>query len=446
MLGMVVGDAPGFSAGDGHSGFLPVPAGRLPREGSAVFVIWFDDIRGSMAMKEEMSRAVDEAAFQRLRKEHDELVTEVITRDGEGQVIKSTGDGLLALFWRPSVAIERSAEIQERLHNHSHLSVRIGMDLGEVRFESDGTRITDVFGRHVDWAARASQLADGGHVCCTRSVYLDAFSWITKTRFAWKEHGWYRVKPGEPPLEIFEPYNANVVAPMPVLHGDPVPQGADMAVSALATVQAGPGVLPPRVGAPHIIAPWEAVARDGRDFAERGAGMMYWFKVPLGGICYPEGFRNFLEPALENARIRKIRFVLDTTTPTIHQTWDDLVVPLLQDWAVRTDRQCTARAVESGGSFTFSTTPETTVSWIFDDLAGEVTPTFKFMVSDPDTDEASPQEAQIFLATATRRVRFRDGTQHTIRVPDTIIRVHEDDDRALLMALNTVANQWDTLF
>lgn len=73
-------------------------------------------------------------------------------------------------------------------------------------------------------------------------------------------------------------------------------------------------------------------------------------------------------------------------------------------------------------------------------------PTFKFLVSDLDTDEICPQEAQIFLATATRRVRFSDGTQHSIRVPDTIIRLHEDDDRALLMALNTVANQWDTQF
>ncbi|TAK76864.1 MAG: adenylate/guanylate cyclase domain-containing protein [Dehalococcoidia bacterium] len=443
MRGMVSENASPRAAHD-RDGFLPLQAGRLPREGSGVFVIWFDDIRGSMAMKEEMSRSVDEAAFQRLRKEHDDLVTEIITRDGEGQVIKSTGDGLLALFWRPSVAIERSAEIQERLHHHSHLSVRIGMDLGEVRFESDGARITDVFGRHVDWAARASQLADGGHVCCTRSVYLDAFSWITKTRFAWKEHGWYRVKPGEPPLEIFEPYNANVVAPMSELHGDPVPYGIDASPTPPAATATAPS--PAAVRAPQIIAPWEAVARDGRDFAEHGAGMMYWFKVPLGGICYPEGFRNFLEPALENPRIRKIRFVLDTANPATRQTWDEMVVPLLEDWAARTDRRCTARPVESGGCFTFDTSPETTVSWIFDDLTGEVTPTFKFMVSDPDTNELSPQEAQIFLATAARRVRFRDGTQHTIRVPDTIIRVHEDDDRALLMALNTVANQWDTLF
>ena len=55
----------------------------------------------------------------------------------------------------------------------------------------------------------------------------------------------------------------------------------------------------------RVVHPWEAVARDGRAFAEDGSGIMYWFRVPLGGISYPEGFRNFLQPALENPRITK---------------------------------------------------------------------------------------------------------------------------------------------
>jgi hypothetical protein len=174
--------------------------------------------------------------------------------------------------------------------------------------------------------------------------------------------------------------------------------------------------------------------------------MMYWFKVPLGGICYPEGFRNFLQPALENPRIHKIRFILDTANPATHQTWHELVLPLMQEWAQRAACACDIEETATGGTITLRGDPVTTVSWIFDDLTTEVTPTFKFLVADPDMDEPSPQEAQVFLATATRRVRFRDGTQHSIRVPDTVIRLHEDDDRPLLMALNVVANQWDTLF
>ena len=95
-------------------GFALAPQQPLPPEGNGVFVIWFDDIRGSTVMKEEMSRTTDESAFQRVRKEHDDLVKEIIERDHAGQVIKSTGDGILAVFWRPSIAIERSAEIQEQ--------------------------------------------------------------------------------------------------------------------------------------------------------------------------------------------------------------------------------------------------------------------------------------------------------------------------------------------
>jgi hypothetical protein len=70
-----------------------------------------------------------------LRKEHDALVTEIITRDGAGEIIKSTGDGLLAILFKPSIAVERAVEIQERLHGHPYIKVRIGMDMGEVSVE-----------------------------------------------------------------------------------------------------------------------------------------------------------------------------------------------------------------------------------------------------------------------------------------------------------------------
>ena len=193
------------------------------RQGNtSVLVIFFDDMRESTALKAGLTEQTDEHTFQKLRKEHDSLLTEIITRGEAGQVIKSTGDGLLAIFYKPSVAVERSIEIQERLHGHPHLSVRIGMDMGEVRGESLVDELKDVFGRHVDWAARATALADGGHISVTRAVYTDAFSWITKSRIAWEEHGYYRVKPDEPPLEIFEPYNANITKPLSELRGTKV--------------------------------------------------------------------------------------------------------------------------------------------------------------------------------------------------------------------------------
>jgi class 3 adenylate cyclase len=404
---------------------------------TSLVVIFFDDMKGSVALKESMTEKWDEQTFQRLRKEHDALLKSIITRDGAGEVIKSTGDGLLAIFFKPSVAVERAVEIQERLHAHPHLSVRIGMDVGEVRIESDGSVKLDAFGRHVDWAARAMQLVDGGHICVTRPLYTDAFSWITKTRIAWKDHGPYRVKPADPPMEFFEPYNANIAQPMESLLGERV---SPVEPRAAATLPAGP------TQQMKMARSWESVARDGRDFAERGSGMMYWFKVPLGGVCYPEGFRNFLQPALANPRISKIRFLLDSASPIIPKIWHELVLPLVRDWA--TQAQISGRLEENpdGGRYAWTASRQKTLAWAFVNLSQEFTPCFKLLIHDPDTDEAVDPQAQIFLSTATRTVRFLDGSMQTVRIPDAVLRVSAQENDSLMYALNLVANQWDSLF
>jgi hypothetical protein len=191
---------------------------------------------------------------------------------------------------------------------------------------------------------------------------------------------------------------------------------------------------------------WEAVARDGRDFAENGAGMMYWFKVPLGGVCYPEGFRNFLQPALENPGISKIRFMLDSSAGKIPQIWMDLVCPLLEEWAKT--RPCTYELSgdENGGRFLAHAEHEVNLGWVSGDLSMEFTPCFKLLVPDPDTDEHTEPRAQIFLNTAFRTARFRDGSLNQVRIPDAVLRVEPEGNAALLQALNVVANQWDMLF
>ena len=224
------------------------------QDNNSVLVIFFDDMRESTALKAGFTEKTDEHTFQKLRQEHDSLLAEIITRGKAGQVIKSTGDGLLAIFYTPSVAVERAIEIQERLHGHPHLSVRIGMDMGEVCGEYVGDELTDVFGRHVDWAARATALADGGHISVTRAVYIDAFSWLTKSRIAWEEHGHYSVKPGEPPLDMFEPYNANITKPSSELRGTKA-EGPTKASTQR--------IEPPAPNQLRIVRPWEAVARDG---------------------------------------------------------------------------------------------------------------------------------------------------------------------------------------
>ena len=418
-----------------------VASRRAVHEDASVRVVFFDDMRGSTVLKERIAGRSDEEAFHVLRREHDELVTKVVTRDGAGQVIKSTGDGLIALFERPSVAVERALEIQELLHGHPDLSVRIGIDMGEIKVAWEGERAVDCFGRHVDWAARATAFAWDGHICVTRPVYTDAFSWITKQKIAWKTHGAYRVKRSEPPLELFEPYNANVTRPSRRLRGEKVEIEAARGAPAPAAPPAA-DALPQAT----VIRPWELVARDGREFATSGGGAMYWFRVPLGGISYPEGFRSFLQPALENDRITKIRFVLDATVGPIRGVWNDLVLPLVSSWGSSREQELDWSADTDGGRIVINHAKGHTLSWIFVDLSREFTPCFKLLVPDLDSEEHTESEAQIFLSTAGRTIRLGDGTEHVIRVPDAVLRIRPGQHEALLHALNAVANQWDSQF
>jgi class 3 adenylate cyclase len=424
-------------------------------EETVLAVVMFEDMQGSTALKRELTKKADEQTFQKIRREHDALMTEAVTRDGAGEIVKWTGDGMIAIFAAPSVAVERAMEIQEHLHRHPHLKVRIGLDVGEIRVERTGENRTDVFGAHVDWAARAMGLVDGGHIAATGGVYRDAFSWIGKSRITWKRHGLYRLKAGDAPLEIYQPYNANHQRPMRQLRGERVadPAAAPKRPKAPAAAQQAPS--PDMVAELarlqsdrdlQIIRPWEAVARDGRAFAEKGAGTMYWFKVPLGGLSYPEGFRNFLEPALDNDRITKIRFVLDGSNPSVEQIWRHVTLPLAKAWADTAGAGPHIEDEGDRGRLVLDGPSRKQVGWVFVDLASDYTPCFKLFVDDPDSDERVESSAQIFLSTAQRLIRLPDGTHESIRIPDAVLRVNPGPHEALLHALNAVANQWDSLF
>jgi hypothetical protein len=124
----------------------------------------------------------------------------------------------------------------------------------------------------------------------------------------------------------------------------------------------------------------------------------------------------------------------------------DLVCPLLEEWARA--RPCTydLSGDEGGGRFLAHADHDVSVGWVSGDLSLEFTPCFKLLVPDPDTDQQTEPQAQIFLATAFRTARFKDGSLQQVRIPDAVLRVEPEGNAALLQALNVVANQWDMLF
>ncbi|HYV01838.1 MAG TPA: hypothetical protein VEM93_05820 [Actinomycetota bacterium] len=96
---------PGKQAEDG---------GRL--EEMSLGVVMFEDMQASTALKRAVTKQSDEHAFQELRKQHDRILSRIVTRDGAGQIVKWTGDGMISLVRAPSVAVERAIEIQEEMH------------------------------------------------------------------------------------------------------------------------------------------------------------------------------------------------------------------------------------------------------------------------------------------------------------------------------------------
>ena len=121
----------------------------------------FTDMVGST---EQRARLGDEVGDE-LRREHDQIVATAAAEHG-GEVVKGTGDGTLLAFGGAADALAAMVAIQQGIDRRNrgaaeHLSVRIGVSLGDPRYE-DG----DLHGTAVVEAARICALADGGQILC----------------------------------------------------------------------------------------------------------------------------------------------------------------------------------------------------------------------------------------------------------------------------------------
>jgi class 3 adenylate cyclase/TolB-like protein/tetratricopeptide (TPR) repeat protein len=110
----------------------------------------------------------DEAGtLQKVRTLRHGIVEPVLARFG-GRLFKWMGDGFLAEFQSPVVAVEAALAIQAEISTSgSDLALRIGINLGDVIAESDG----DVYGDGVNIAARLEGLCEPGAVLLSGKVY-----------------------------------------------------------------------------------------------------------------------------------------------------------------------------------------------------------------------------------------------------------------------------------
>jgi TolB-like protein/class 3 adenylate cyclase len=183
---------------------------------TSVLVVMFTDLVGST----EIAELRGESYANEMRKLHNKILLEIIERNRQGLYIKNIGDSIMAVFSEPSVAVERALEIQRSLSNYNKenpkeepMVVRIGMHMGQVAVED--TTSVDVFGRHVNRAARVQSLADGGHTYLTYSIYDSAKGWIKDKNLIFKKHGDYSVKGIPDPVQIYEVYEYGINRPKP---------------------------------------------------------------------------------------------------------------------------------------------------------------------------------------------------------------------------------------
>jgi len=142
---------------------------RLPAPEQRIAVILFTDLVGST------SRAASsgDAAWKRILDRHDEVNRNAVGRRG-GEVIKTTGDGVLAVLPSATAAIGAARTIRDQLGDQD-LDVRIGIHVGEIDHRGN-----DISGLAVNVAARIMAEATAGQILVSEVVTLVA----TSTGFA----------------------------------------------------------------------------------------------------------------------------------------------------------------------------------------------------------------------------------------------------------------------
>ena len=135
--------------------------------------LFFSDLSNSTALYE---RIGDAPAFGRVGG-HFEFLTRFITH-GNGALVKTMGDAVMAVFHRPEDAVATAIAIQREFRDANQggadgLSLKIGLHCGPALAVNSNGRL-DYFGRTVNIAARAAGISHGGDVILTGETWKAA--------------------------------------------------------------------------------------------------------------------------------------------------------------------------------------------------------------------------------------------------------------------------------
>ncbi|WFU27151.1 SUMF1/EgtB/PvdO family nonheme iron enzyme [Bradyrhizobium sp. CB1717] len=141
------------------------PHGPMPRRLAAIIV-------GDIASYSRIMQADEEGTHVRVKRIERDIIQPSIV-EHHGTLVKTTGDGFIAIFDSPVEAVRCSIVIQQNLigrnaplPKHSRLEYRIGVNLGDVIVEPD-----DVYGDGVNIATRIEGIAEPGQVYISGAIY-----------------------------------------------------------------------------------------------------------------------------------------------------------------------------------------------------------------------------------------------------------------------------------
>jgi adenylate cyclase len=154
----------------------------------------------------------DVVGYSRLMSEDEDATLRTLTsyidrisyliKHNHGNVVKTTGDGVLAEFASAVDAVKCSVEIQQEIEHRNaeliesrRMEFRIGIHVGDI-IEQNG----DIFGDGVNIAARVEGLADPGSIYITRNVYDQV---RRKLPYSYEFRGERKVKNIDEPIPVY---------------------------------------------------------------------------------------------------------------------------------------------------------------------------------------------------------------------------------------------------
>src|SRR4051794_37114879 len=129
-------------------------------------------VAGDISGYSRLMQIDEEGTHNRVKRIERDLIEPSIV-EHHGKLVKTTGDGFIAIFDSPVEAVRCSIVIQQNLvgrnasiPKHHWIEYRIGVNLGDVIIERD-----DVYGDGVNIASRLEGIADPGQVYISGGIY-----------------------------------------------------------------------------------------------------------------------------------------------------------------------------------------------------------------------------------------------------------------------------------